>query len=730
MIPRTKKGVFTENDLMMYFALIVKHLRLMVLLVCFSLLLGLTYYTYARPLYYAVSEISYDSLSRTVDTQLAFKDSRERFVRSKLASAYIKERTAERLGIKATAREIERKYIRKMTVRFTPQNTIRVEVFAYSYDLARDWAETTLQQFLLDREEKRRSRADMTVKTFSKEMEEMQERMDQIFNSKYDLRTSNDLTKITIELNHYKGIRKDLLIVTNKLGMMERTRQILDSQSFDTMGKLSVLSALEKELDPSLNIGQILQQDNGSFGGSETESSSSSVVIVPGMVQSPNRQSWEKLDLERRQKKREHDDLARTFLPKHPKMVVVIKQLEQIERALDLELEVAFNRLESNYATLAAKMRELEATLPAYHDVMRRYEKAMQAYKSFDSGQLAWSKLHADMEKRLNVLDFAEDKDRDVLKYLGYSESLRNNPVSPHRAKLAIYSLLFGFALAIAVPFLLEFLDSRISDLEDAEESLHLRGLGIVPQIESSGSDSQLFVGENASDHYFQENFRVIRANLGMNSETGALPQVIIVTSAMPQEGKTVVSSNLALSFATKGDRTLLIDADLRRGRLHRVFKAQNKPGLSDILAEKRPIEDAFRPGGHENLTLVTCGKHVDFACELLDGPSFAALLGDLRKKYDRIIIDTPPVLGLAETSIIQRLADGVVFVIWGGFTPMRNVKSAIQSLEMNGTKFLGFVLNRLDFHALGNRYKYFYYAPNYYYNYRALEAPSSLAEK
>ncbi|MFN7139154.1 MAG: CpsD/CapB family tyrosine-protein kinase, partial [Limisphaerales bacterium] len=186
------------------------------------------------------------------------------------------------------------------------------------------------------------------------------------------------------------------------------------------------------------------------------------------------------------------------------------------------------------------------------------------------------------------------------------------------------------------------------------------------------------------------------------------MPQVLIVTSAMPQEGKTVVSSNLAMSFALKGEKTLLIDADLRRGRLYRVFDAQNKPGLSDVLREHRPIEDAFRPTGHENLTLLTCGKHLDAACELIDTPAFAKMLQEMRKRYDRIIIDTPPVLGLAETSIIQRLADGVVFVIWSGYTPMRNVKAAVQTLQTNGTKFLGFVLNRLDFQSLGNRYKYF----------------------
>lgn len=723
MIPRSKKGAFTENDLMMYVAMAVKHVRLMILLMCFALLLGLTYYTYARPVYHSVAEYSYDTLARNVDTEAAFKDSRERFIRSQLNSSYLKERTAERLGIRATARDIERNYIPKLTVRFTPQGTIRVEVFAYSYELARDWPETMLQEFLLDREKKRRHRVELAAETFSREMEEMERRMEEIFNSKYDLYASNDLTKITIEVNHYKNIRKELLVVKNKLATMDRTRQILESQSFDVLGQLSVLYALEEELNPALNIGQIINQETSS--DSETP-----LVVVPGMVQSGNKKPWEQLDVERRRVKEEYDYLSKTYLPKHPKMMAVSSQLEKIERALELELEVAWNRFYSNYAALQGKLRELEDKLPAYDDVMRRFEKATQEYKSFEEGQLAWRKLHADLEKRLQVMDFAEDKDRAVIKYLGYAEPLKNYPISPHKMKLAVYSLLLGFALAIAVPFLIEYLDSRISDVEDAEQSLRLRGLGVVPKLEVEDPRKQLFLGDSPSDQYFQENFRVIRTNLGMHTDASAMPQVIIVTSAMPQEGKTVVSSNLALSFATKGEKTLLIDADLRRGRLYRVFNAENKPGLSDVLREKRPVEDAFRPAGHENLTLIPCGKHIDYACELLDGPAFANILAEMRKKYDRIIIDTPPVLGLAETSIVQRMADGVVFVIWSGFTPMRNVKAAIQTLQMNGTKFLGFVLNRFDLGALSNRYKYFYYGPEYYENYRAIEAPKELAKE
>jgi capsular exopolysaccharide synthesis family protein len=271
---------------------------------------------------------------------------------------------------------------------------------------------------------------------------------------------------------------------------------------------------------------------------------------------------------------------------------------------------------------------------------------------------------------------------------------------------------------------LLEYLNSRVSDVEHAEETLRIRALGVVPKITDVSFDSLVLHSDSSKpDSHLKESFRLIRTNLTINSESGALPQVILVTSSMPQEGKTCVAANLALSFATKGEKTLLIDGDLRRGRSHKLFEIQHRPGLSDILSNRATLAECIHPVGHENLTLLPCGKHINSASELLDSDAFGNLITEFRGKYQRIILDSPPVLGLSETLIMQRHTDGVMLVIWSDFTPMSSVKSAMQALQVNGANFCGFVLNRLDFSALTNRYKYFYYAPLYYANYQPLPA-------
>jgi capsular exopolysaccharide synthesis family protein len=462
---------------------------------------------------------------------------------------------------------------------------------------------------------------------------------------------------------------------------------------------------------------------NEATGGNPSE-----IVVLPSMIPSTTEsiKPWEALDKERHRIEREIAEKLKVFKSGHPQVVALNKQLNNVNKSLDSELDEALSHFNIEYANLLEKKTQLEAKLPEYRDISERHEKLVAQYKKFDSSQLKWDSFYDKESQKLDAIGYAMDKDRTTYDFVGHIE-LKNTPVTPQRLKTVAYSIIIGIALAIGIPFLLEYLNARVSDLEHAEETLQIRGLGVVPKISDVPIEKLLSDdGEKRyHDYHLRENFRLIRTNLVMNSENGALPQVIIVTSAMPQEGKTSVAANLAISFAAKGEKTLLIDGDLRRGRMHRLFGIPSKPGLSNFLNSEVSLDQISLSNGHSNLTLMPCGKRLNSASELLDNPAFSKLMQELRGKYQRIILDTPPVLGLSETIIMQREADGVLMVIWSDFTPMSSVKSAVQTLQVNGAKFSGFVLNRLDFSTLGNRYKYFYYAPLYYSNYQPLPAPA-----
>ena len=238
------------------------------------------------------------------------------------------------------------------------------------------------------------------------------------------------------------------------------------------------------------------------------------------------------------------------------------------------------------------------------------------------------------------------------------------------------------------------------------EATFQLRGLGTVPALKGQAEHySALLERDDSKRSALAEDFEVIRTNLLSTGALTKIPQVTMVTSALPNEGKTVVSSNLAAAFAQVGDRTLLIDTDLRRGRMHRLFGFRRAPGLTNVLFDEVPIEEAIRPTPHRNRLVLTAGRPTDTGPEILGSAEFVRLMAQLREKYDRIVVDTAPVLGLAETLILQRHVDGVLLVISNGNSSHRATKAAIEMLQNNGANLYGFVLNRVNLSARTNDY-------------------------
>ncbi|MFM2082391.1 MAG: hypothetical protein RL380_1082, partial [Verrucomicrobiota bacterium] len=470
-----------------------------------------------------------------------------------------------------------------------------------------------------------------------------------------------------------------------------------------------------------ISVGQQYLQPAANDG---TNAAPTYTVVTPSMAQPVGVEQWEALDHDRHRLEHELQIKGQHLLSGHPQMRELNRQLAEVNKKLEVEYSIALDSFNMEYSNRLSQKLQLEAKLPEYNELTRKNSKLINEYAAIDSSSMFWKKYYKDISANLENLEFGMDKERINLSFGGFIDAPAE-PVAPKKSLIILYSLIIGAILAIAVPFGMEYLSSRISDMEHAEEVLRIRGLGVVPKISDVPFD-RLLLEDEKSDHHLKESFRLIRTNLVVNSESGSLPQVILVTSSMPQEGKTSVSANLALSFAAKGEKTLLIDGDLRRGRLHKLFGCEHKPGLSNLLSGQVGLEQICHVIGHENLTVMPCGKHLNTASELLDSNTFGQLMTELRGKYQRIILDSPPVLGLSETLIMQRFADGVLMVIWSDFTPLSSVKSSIQTLSVNGAKFSGFVLNRLDFTALTNRYKYFYYAPLYYANYQPLPAPAS----
>jgi succinoglycan biosynthesis transport protein ExoP len=293
---------------------------------------------------------------------------------------------------------------------------------------------------------------------------------------------------------------------------------------------------------------------------------------------------------------------------------------------------------------------------------------------------------------------------RIVEEPLAASEAPRSLP------KMIGIGLFLGLALAAGTIFGLDLLDSSLRYVDQAESFLKLPMLAVVSEVEGKHGDQIPSVFGDGAQTQQAEAFRSARTALSLQGDDEDR-RVFLVTSAVPGEGKTFCAFNLALAFALEGQKTALVDADLRMPALHKVVSssetARNRSGLADYLAGNAPIEKILLPGPQENLTIICAGNKLSNPGELLGADAFVTLIQTLGERFDRVIIDSAPVNAVSDTLRITPLASYVCLVIRAAKTPRKAIARARKLIENAKGKFAGFILNRVH---LGRDSAYYFY--------------------
>ena len=270
----------------------------------------------------------------------------------------------------------------------------------------------------------------------------------------------------------------------------------------------------------------------------------------------------------------------------------------------------------------------------------------------------------------------------------------------------------------MGLAFFFEYLDNTIKVPEDVKESLKIPYLGPVPEFDSeqlvdpkSSLDPKL-ITLHSPKSTASEFYRGIRTSVLLSSADFD-PQVLLVSSAGPQEGKTLTASNLAITMAQSGSRILILDCDMRRPMTQKYFRLPKDCGMSNILAGNGKAEKDLIQTNIPNLDIIPSGVIPPNPSEMLGSSRMAALLKTLRKRYARIIIDSPPVTAVTDAVVISKFVDGVILVIRAGHTPREVIQNGITQFQAVGAKILGAVLNGVDM----GRGSYYYYQHHYYYS-------------
>lgn len=395
-------------------------------------------------------------------------------------------------------------------------------------------------------------------------------------------------------------------------------------------------------------------------------------------------------------------ELSKIYKPKYPELSELDAKIAELDVTIDTQARNVVAGLENSFLQLQAQeaqiKEELEQAKSDLFDLKDRavnyniYKREWEANKELYAGLLERTKevgVAAGME--LNV---ASVVDRAVRP--GSSSSLG---LSLSLALAALGGLLGG----VAVAFLLAMLDNTVSDLEQLKKITHLEHLGVVPSVkdELKGVDkaqrSQLM--DTYLYHYprcvFSESVQTIRASLSYATVDG-FPKSILVTSSVAGEGKSTLAMNLALACAGAGRRTVVVDADLRCPGYDTVFDVPSVPGLTDYLADQVSITP-YALEGIKNLSMIVSGSEAQNPSDLLGAQPMRQLIQRLEKDYDTVIIDSPPILGLADSVMLSTLVESVLLVVEARNTPQDAIKSAVQRLKMVGAPVSGTILTNSD---------------------------------
>jgi capsular exopolysaccharide synthesis family protein len=405
--------------------------------------------------------------------------------------------------------------------------------------------------------------------------------------------------------------------------------------------------------------------------------------------------------------RRTKTELGARYGESMPQMVDINNAIQATEAKLQIEIDKVVDSVKNDFLTSQSKEHQLTQALETQKRETLTLNRTGIGYAQLQREAASNRQLYDNLLQRAKETGVSGAFKGSSIRIMDHADIPRT-PVLPNTSRDLMVAAVTGCLMALGLAFGFEYMDSRIKTPDELKDHLGLSFLGIVPAVPGKAEDETVLLNGEGIPPSFSEAMRAIRTSVIFSSaDEGA--RSVVITSTAPHEGKTLVSSNLALSLAQSNQRTLLIDADMRRPRMHGVFDRPQEPGLSNVLVGTTELHDAIVPTAFPHLFFLSSGHIPPNPAELLGSLKYSEVLADLRNQFDWIVIDAPPVLAVTDAAVVAHNATGVVFVVGVDMTPRRNALAAVDQLLAAKAHFIGGVLNRVDV----QRHSY-YYAPYY----------------
>jgi capsular exopolysaccharide synthesis family protein len=402
-------------------------------------------------------------------------------------------------------------------------------------------------------------------------------------------------------------------------------------------------------------------------------------------------------------------EISKTFGVNHPQIVALEAKLHALQEKKGQEIRKVINSLKSVYEVVRARELSLRNSL----------EEIKKQTQQLNRKALEFGVLQREVESASNMYEILLTRFKETsLSALVSAGNMRivehaqapEYPIKPNKKKNVLLAAVLGLMMGCGFAFFLEYLDNTIKSPDDLKR-YKLAYLAPVPFIEPNEEEKLPFlVAYHTPKSSASEAYRSLRTSLLFSSAEHP-PQVLMISSPGPGEGKSITCANLAVTMAQAGSKTIILDCDLRRPRIHKYFALSREQGMSNILTGSEDVTAMILATDIPNLYFIPSGPVPPNPSELLGAKRMDHLIEVLRKSYDRIIIDAPPVSAVTDASILTHVTDGLVLIVRSKHTIIKQLESTLEILRPMPTKILGVVLNAVDL----SKDNYYYYNYNYY---------------
>lgn len=544
--------------------------------------------------------------------------------------------------------------------------------------------------------------------------------MEEYINLKKEMRASTSqstlagITEQSFALEReLKKYEDDLLAfqATNSVVFLQEQGNSAGSYLVQLNRQLAQLKT-EFQLLTMLNLEQNLERQQKKAGLATPENASDDATSPANLLSSDYLKAKQEIQL----KEAEMQEWSEYLKPRHPRMVAFNEDITRREKLLEIFKQQSLEQLENRRDSISLQTENLDEQIKEWEVKSLDVSKKMAEYDRIRANKQRAQSLYDRLLAAMQTLGMDKDINQDSVAVLERASVAR--PGRPSLSKSLVIAGLVGLLAGIVLLLIVDRFDDRPTSFTDLQELFDEPVLGQIPfQKPKVKKEEVQLLRQDDDRHAFVEAYRDLHSAILYMATEGKRPKTILVTSAVPGDGKSMTTANLAITMADAGSRVLLVDADLRKGLLHRHFGLEGAPGLTEVLTGQALWANAVHPTTTPSLSLLPRGGGSRNPGKLFLSPRTDSLLKELSSQFDFVILDSAPIMAAADVTSLSTHVESVIFVIRANYTSGRIARAAMDLLYQRGVDVLSLVFNAVK----TNSSDYYYYQ---YKDYHA--APAS----